>query len=113
MSKKSDIQYLGDMLDYAREALNLIANRARPEYDNDRALQLALSHAIMIIGEAASRVSASTRDASPEIEWSRISGMRNRLVHDYGNVDRGIVWDSTIEDVPPLITALEKIMSRS
>jgi uncharacterized protein with HEPN domain len=44
---------------------------------------LALVHAIEIIGEAASRISAETRSANPAVPWALIVAMRNRLVHAY------------------------------
>ena len=47
-----------------------------------------------VVGEAARRVSDVTRAASPEIPWRSITGMRNRLVHDYFDVDLPLVWQS-------------------
>lgn len=69
------------MLDAAREAVALTANRARQHLDADRALALGLVKEIEIVGEAASKVSASVQGTVPAIPWSDIVGMRNRLVH--------------------------------
>ena len=45
-----------------------------------------------IIGEAANRIDPDFRDKTPEIEWKRIRGFRNRIVHDYFGIDYEIVW---------------------
>jgi uncharacterized protein with HEPN domain len=37
-------------------------------------------------------------------------GMRNRLVHDYGRIDRGVLWDTVNEDIPSLIAVLERFV---
>jgi uncharacterized protein with HEPN domain len=47
---------------------------------------------------------------SPSIPWLQIVGMRNRLVHGYDAVDLDVLWDTIVDDLPPLITALEKIL---
>jgi uncharacterized protein with HEPN domain len=46
-----------------------------------------------IIGEAANRIDSDFRDKYPEIEWNRIRGFRNRIVHDYFGIDYEIVWE--------------------
>lgn len=46
-----------------------------------------------IIGEAANRIDPDFRDKNPEIEWKRIRGFRNRIVHDYFGIDYEIVWN--------------------
>lgn len=83
------------MLDYVEEAVALIKGRKRDDLDNDRLLFLALLKLVEIIGEAASRVTESTRRTYPDIPWREIIGTRNRLVHGYDSVDKDILW--TIE----------------
>ena len=72
--------------------------------------QLAILKSIEIIGEAASRVSAGTKEAHPEIPWREIIGMRNRLVHAYFDVNLIRVWDTVQEDLPALIAQLEPLV---
>lgn len=52
--------------------------------------------------EEAGAISGETRDAHPEIYWRGIKSMRNILAHDYGEVDREVVWDSIEYDFPEL-----------
>ena len=99
------------MLAYAREAVDLMRNRERPDLDNDRALGLAILRCVEIVGEAAGRVPVATRRRYPRIPWPQIIAMRNRLVHGYDIVDYHIVWSTVTYDLPPLIVELEKALS--
>jgi uncharacterized protein with HEPN domain len=87
----NDSLYLAHMLEMARKVVAKIAEIGREEYDKDENLRLAITHLIQVIGEAAGRVSQPTRLAYPEIPWREITGMRNRIVHDYLNIDEDVV----------------------
>lgn len=107
MSKKIDEKYLSDMLQYAREARSLVADIDGEQFFKDRKLQLAVMYLIQIVGEAASRTSETTRAALPSLPWPRITGMRHRLVHGYGDIDLRVVWDVVENDLPELLGVLE------
>jgi uncharacterized protein with HEPN domain len=78
--------------------------------DDNIILVRALSYSIGIIGEAASRVSQEYRDATPNIPWQQIIGMRNFLIHDYAGVDLDILWNTATKSIPSLIAELESIL---
>ena len=101
---------LRDMLQYSREAVSLARGRTRSDLDDDRLLNLALVRLMEVVGEAASRVSAAGRDEYPGIPWSRMTNMRNRLIHGYDVVDMDILWQTLQGDLPALIGALEGIL---
>jgi len=82
------------MTDAAKEAVSFLKGKTRKSLDTDRKLVLALIKEIEIIGEAASKVSPSTRKAHPEVPWDRIVAIRNRLIHGYFDVDLDIVWNT-------------------
>jgi uncharacterized protein with HEPN domain len=63
-----------------------------------------------LIGEAATRVTPSTRLAHPSIAWHQIIGMRNRLAHEYFRVDLELVWHVVTNELPALISALEPLV---
>jgi uncharacterized protein with HEPN domain len=108
--RKDDQIRLRHMLEAAREALSFAENRTRKDLDTDRKLELALVKAIEIIGEAAVQATQECRDASPQIPWDSIIGMRNRLIHAYFDVNRDILWNTVTDDLPPLIAELERIL---
>jgi len=105
--KKDDSVYLGHMLDTARKIVAKTSGIERRVYDRDENLRLALTHLLQVIGEAASQVSRELRQANPQIEWTAIIGMRQKVVHDYMNVDEDIVWETVICDIPPLVAILQ------
>lgn len=104
-----DCLYILHMLDTAREALATAHRSERAVYDQDRNLRLALAHLVQIIGEAARHVSLDFQNARADIEWAAIIGMRNRIVHDYLNVDEDIVWTTVTQEFPVLIEQLEQL----
>jgi uncharacterized protein with HEPN domain len=102
---------LRHMLDAAREAAHMAQGKTRADLDADRPRNLSLVRLLEIVGEAASRVPADARGEYPGIPWTQIAGLRNRLIHGYDNVDFDILWQIIIQDLPPLIAKLEKILS--
>ncbi len=62
------------------------------------------------MGEAASRITPETRTETPDVPWAAITGMRNRLIHAYFDIDRDILWKTVIEEIPPLIALLTAIL---
>jgi uncharacterized protein with HEPN domain len=108
--RKDDRIRLQHMLDAANEALTFIQGKNRADLDIDRMLVLSLIRELEIIGEAASKISAETRSQNTSIPWQDISGMRNRLIHAYFDVDLDTVWSTVSRDLPTLKAELEKIL---
>lgn len=64
-----------------------------------------------IIGEAAGRVTPETRAQLPNLPWSDIVAMRNRLIHGYDSVDPDILWTTIKDDLPYLLKAIDRLLS--
>jgi len=107
---RNDLIRLHHILDAAREAVSLAQGRSRKDLDIERTLNLALVRLLEIIGEAARGVSADMREAHSEISWKKMSGMRDRLIHGYFNVNLDIIWQTVTQDLPPIIVQIEKII---
>jgi len=69
-----------------------------------------LVHLLEIIGEAAAGISSDFRLTHPDVPWKRITGMRNRLIHAYFDVNLDVVWQTVTEDLPGLVVRLEEIV---
>ena len=110
MSRNSTRILLADMLDAAREAHGYVRHLNREQLNGHRLLQHGLVRCIEVVGEAASRVSDEFRSAHPELPWSKIIGMRNRLVHAYFEIDLDVVWSTTRNELPILMAILEKLL---
>jgi uncharacterized protein with HEPN domain len=108
-----EIDRFRHMRDAATAAVNFAAGKGRVDLDNDLMLQFAIVRAIEIIGEAAARLADATRDAHPEIPWSNMIGMRNRLAHGYFDVDLDIVWRTVERHLGPLAAALDTLIAAS
>jgi uncharacterized protein with HEPN domain len=98
------------MRDAAREAMSFAAARVRGDLDTDRQLLLSIVKDVEIVGEAASRISEDLRSRHPDLPWAAIVAMRNRLIHAYFDIDRDIVWNTVVADLPPLLAAVEAIL---
>ena len=108
---RHDDALLLDMLLTAREAVELASGMTFAEFEENRTAQLAVMKAVEIVGEAASRVSADTKEMHSDIPWPGIVGMRNRLVHGYFDVNLLRVWETVDRDIPLLIAQLEGLVS--
>jgi uncharacterized protein with HEPN domain len=98
------------MLDATNEALEFVQGKRRSDLDTGRKLVLSLVKELEIIGEAAGKVSAEIRTQYGAIPWQDISGMRNRLIHAYFDIDLDVVWTTVTKDLPLLKTELETIL---
>jgi uncharacterized protein with HEPN domain len=106
-----DKALLQDMRDAARKALEYTKGKTvETLVEQDELIGFAVVRAIEIIGEAGNRVSAETQVSLPNIPWRRIVGMRNRVIHDYLNVDYEIVWEVVTEGLPALLAELDTVL---
>ena len=78
--------------------------------DPDNETALALARLLEIMGEAAGRVTRELRGRYPEIPWRDIGDTRNRVIHQYFDVDMEIVEAIVRNDLPPLAERLEAIL---
>lgn len=108
---EQDKNRLHDMLDAARKARNFMKGKSRESLEaNEALLGFAVVRAIEVVGEAASKITPETRAQLPQIEWKNIVGMRNRVIHNYLEVDYDIVWKVLNENLVSLIAELEKVL---
>jgi len=105
-----DREYLLDIMEAARLALNYVEGKTREEFFDDLQCQDAVIRRLEIIGEAANRISEETKTTFSHLPWFEMKGMRNVMIHDYDGVDISIVWETVQNDLPKLIFALEKIV---
>ena len=110
MLPEADIVRLRHMNDAALEALEFAKDRDRNDLDTDRMLCRAIVHDIELVGEAASKVSLETQEQYPALPWANIISMRNRLIHGYFDIDLDRVWDTIVDDLPPLVAELQRIL---
>jgi uncharacterized protein with HEPN domain len=111
MSEHDDRLPMIQMLEHAREAVEIVSGRSRLELSSNRVLQLALQHLVQIVGEAAGRVSREGKAKYPDVPWVEAISTRHRIVHDYDRVNYDILWDTIAVDFPVLVAALERALA--
>jgi uncharacterized protein with HEPN domain len=99
---KDDSIYIDHILNSLNRILDYISGKDRESFEADLVTQDAVVRQLEIIGEATKRVSKEFRSKHPDIPWSDMAGMRDVLIHDYIDVDFGIVWKTASEDIPNL-----------
>jgi len=105
-----DEAYLLDILIEARKALKFIEGLTWEQFEQSELHQNAVIRPLEIIGEAARLVSTQTKDKHPDIPWKQMTGLRNRLIHEYSSIDFNTVWDTIKIDLPALISLVEPLV---
>jgi len=95
------------MLDASKKAVDACRGLDRQGLAGDELRVLAITRLIEIVGEAAKHVSDETRAQFPGIPWRAIAGTRDRLIHEYFDVDLDQLWQIVSSDLPELIRQLE------
>jgi len=109
--RTEDTVRLRHMIEAAESAAQFIADRSRSDLDSDRMLLFAVVRAIEVVGEAASKLSEELRAAHPGVPWRAIVGMRNRLIHAYFDIDTETVWETTTQELPPILNQLRELVA--
>jgi uncharacterized protein with HEPN domain len=100
MSERNSELLLEDILEAAHKIINYIENYSYEQFVHDSKTTDAVIRNFEIIGEAANRLPENFKSKNDTIDWQRIRGFRNRIVHDYFGIDYSIVWE-IIKDYLP------------
>lgn len=101
---------------HIRDALRDITAYAEPgeeAFHKDRKTQDAIIRKLEVIGEATKRLSPELKRSRPDIPWRQISGMRDKLIHDYFGVDITLVWSVVVNIVPQFSLCIEQLILES
>jgi len=105
--------YLEDIIEAAGAAREFVAGMDKEELAKDRRTRDAVVRNLEIIGEAVKKLPAQMKGDHAEVEWKKIAGLRDILVHDYFGIDMDIVWDIVQNKLPALIEQVQRILDES
>jgi uncharacterized protein with HEPN domain len=103
---------LRDILD-AIEAIEAYSVSSYDEFLADTKTQDAILYNLIIIGEAANRISDEFREQHYNIPWSSLIGTRNIIIHGYDQVKLQIVWEILQRDIESLKTEIKRVLESS
>ena len=107
---REDSALLLDMLLSCQKIRKFTGDLSRDEFEENDLVQSAVLREFQVLGEAARMISDDGKSEYDNIPWRVISGLRNRIIHEYFNVDLDILWQTIQENIPELQEALEKII---
>ena len=108
----SPLEYLRHILDEVEYLMEQTKGLTKEGFTRDETLKRAFVRSIEIIGEAAKKLPAQLIQRYPQLEWRAITGMRDKLVHNYFGVDYDIVWDVVTNKVPALRLQIQEILKQ-
>ena len=113
MSKRDTLLLLDDMLQSALKIKKYTKDFNFETFLADEKTIDAVVRNFEVIGEAANHIDSDFRDKNPEIEWNRIRGFRNRIVHEYFGIDYEIVWTIIDSYLDELIDWLNTLINKN
>lgn len=108
LSMKDDTVYKKHILDAIEKIEGYVHDVEKDVFMHDFLIQDGVVRELEIIGEAAKSFSPEFKEKTPAIPWREVVGMRNKLIHEYFEVDLDAVWKTVEEDVPFLKNELSK-----
>ena len=111
MSKRNPDLLVEDIIESGRKILSYTNGMTFEDFVNDGKTVDAVIRNFEIIGEAANRLPEEFKDQHPAIDWHRIRGFRNRIVHDYVGIDYSIVWQIKSSFLPDVLEKLRALQS--
>lgn len=105
------IDYARDMAEALRDIRDFVWGYTLERFVRDKKTVCAVIRGLEVLGEAAGKIPAPVRAGFPEIPWTEMVGMRNRLIHEYFGVDLDIIWQTVCDDLPPLDAAVDRLVT--
>jgi len=110
MKRRDYRDYIKDILDSINDIENFIRGMSFENFKRDRKTINAVVRSVEVIGEATKKIPKTLKDKHKEVPWKKMSGMRDKLIHEYFGVDVEILWKTAKDDIPPLKQLVQNIL---
>jgi len=111
--KSRDRVALEKMVAYAKELESYITGMDYDAFSADSKTINACALLIGQLGELTTVISSEAQSMYTEIPWRNIKGMRNRIIHDYDNVDFIVLWKTVSESIPQLLNTIQNALDNT
>ena len=112
MSKRTPSVVVSDVLRCIEHIGSYTAKLSFDDFSSDFMVVEACLYNIQVIGEAVNQLPDDVKATNPQIPWTLIKGMRNRLIHEYFGTDLPLVWNTIKGDLPGLKAELSEIQNQ-
>ena len=109
MKPKLNSVFVDHILQAFADVTGFVSGQASETFGSDKLVSYATIRALLIVGEASKSIDPEVRDRFPEIPWRSMTGMRDRLVHDYFDTEWAIVWNVATVEIPALNSPMLRI----
>ncbi len=109
----SQLEFLRHILDECRYALKVTKGKTSEEVLSDETLTRALVRSLEIIGEATKRLDDDFTARYPHVEWKKMAGTRDKMIHHYFGIDYKIMWSIITEKLPDLEGFITEILEEN
>jgi uncharacterized protein with HEPN domain len=106
---KNDLAYTDHIIYCIKKIRKFVKGIDKKEFAKNELIQDAIIRNFEVIGEASKKISPDFKKVYYDIPWKEISGMRDKLIHDYLGVDIEVIWKTIEQDLPILQKNLKKI----
>ena len=110
MSPRDWKERVQDILDAIAEIQTFTRGMDLDTFRADAKTLKAVELDFIVIGEAANQIPDEVEEMYPEVPWSLMRAMRNRLVHVYFSVDERLLWETVQNDLAVLVPALQSLL---
>jgi uncharacterized protein with HEPN domain len=112
MSAREIADYLQDIIDSISDIGSFIEGMSLEDFTKDKKTVNAVLRSIEVMGEASRKIPEEIRSRYPQMPWKKMTGMRDKLIHEYHGVDLDTVWQTLHDDIPPLKNKVQEIIDK-
>lgn len=102
--------FLEDMREACEKVIRHTRGLTREQFLQDDKTFDAVMRNVEVIGEAAKHIPAEVRQQHPDVDWRKVAGLRDMVIHEDFGIDHEIIWDMITREVPVLLEQLKRML---